>query len=367
MDSSRVFFLNQLIRGEIHSPDEAKRRAETLRIGDVSGRVRVAVVMHEKDDEQALSAVMRKYRETGSDLQTEAWMSGKRLNLMVFHSDGEDPQFRKALEAAMAGAEGRVYAGIGRAVEDITKAGASNISAVRAAGYMIYEVPGDIYDDSMVCRQEPAFSPAAIRFDPLLEAIKNADLSSISAYSHQFMQSLMFVKMPSPDYVRGMCIHLVNTAGMRLAAESPGGAPAGMIAAEEIAKKGSLREIEDWLTGKLRELSERFGERKETEDPLISRAKEYIREHMDQNIRARDVASVVNLSETYFTSYFKAKTGENFRDYVIREKMNLAMKLMKEKGMNVSEAAEATGYQDYRSFSRAFKNCTGMSPSEFCQ
>jgi len=69
-------------------------------------------------------------------------LSGNRLNLMVFHSEGEDTVFRETLEKAMQGAEGRVYAGIGRAVEDITKAGASNISAVRAAGYMIYEVPG---------------------------------------------------------------------------------------------------------------------------------------------------------------------------------------------------------------------------------
>ena len=33
--------------------------------------------------------------------------------------------------------------------------------------------------------------------------------------------------------------------------------------------------------------------------------------------------------------------------------------------MNISEVAYATGYQDYRSFSRAFKNVTGISPSDY--
>lgn len=45
--------------------------------------------------------------------------------------------------------------------------------------------------------------------------------------------------------------------------------------------------------------------------------------------------------------------------------MKLAQKLLASKDANIGEIAYQIGYQDYRSFSRAFKNEIGMSPSEY--
>ena len=45
--------------------------------------------------------------------------------------------------------------------------------------------------------------------------------------------------------------------------------------------------------------------------------KKCIKNHISSNLKAKDVAATVNLSESYFTIYFKTKTGQNFRDYVL--------------------------------------------------
>ena len=86
---------------------------------------------------------------------------------------------------------------------------------------------------------------------------------------------------------------------------------------------------------------------------------------MNKKIQAEDVAAHVNLSTSYFTIYFKAKTGINFRDYVLKVKIEEAKRLLKTSGDNISQVAYAVGYDDYRSFYRAFKNYTGLTPSEY--
>ena len=77
------------------------------------------------------------------------------------------------------------------------------------------------------------------------------------------------------------------------------------------------------------------------------------------------MAACVNLSVSYFTTYFKNRAGCNFRDYVLQEKMTYARELLQNQHMSISEVAYATGYTEYRSFSRAFKNVTGHAPSEY--
>ena len=137
------------------------------------------------------------------------------------------------------------------------------------------------------------------------------------------------------------------------------------VQTEELRQCHSLDSLCMWMTRRLMMLADRYRQTKDTEDPIIRQAKEFIRDNISLNIKARDVAADVNLSESYFTVYFKQRTGENFRDYLLSVRVELARTLLAEGKLTVSEIAAATGYQDYRSFSRAFKNVTGFSPSEY--
>ena len=73
----------------------------------------------------------------------------------------------------------------------------------------------------------------------------------------------------------------------------------------------------------------------------------------------------MHLSPSYFAIYFKGKTGVNLRDYLLAEKMEYARKALTNPDTPISDVAYDVGYGDYRSFSRAFKNVHGITPSDF--
>lgn len=126
-----------------------------------------------------------------------------------------------------------------------------------------------------------------------------------------------------------------------------------------------METLRAWLLDTLGQYAEQHHRSRRMADPIIEAAKEYIHQHLSENIKAGDVAECVNLSASYFTTYFKQKAGCNFRDYVLQEKMRYASELLRRQEMNVSQIAYAMGYTDYRSFSRAFKNVTNHAPSDY--
>lgn len=171
--------------------------------------------------------------------------------------------------------------------------------------------------------------------------------------------------MPPPNFVVGMCMYLNLNVQSRICAIYPEAKDYFDSSIEEMGMFESAQilysRLVDGFKAYARILKEVGGE----SNPIIKSAKKYIEENINRIIKAKDVAAHVNLSESYFTIYFKEKTGVNFRDYILKTKMDYAKSLIKSKKNNIGEIAYLTGYQDYRSFSRAFKNETGMSPSDY--
>ena len=81
--------------------------------------------------------------------------------------------------------------------------------------------------------------------------------------------------------------------------------------------------------------------------------------------KRQDIAREVHLSPSYFAIYFKNKTNVNLRDYLLTEKMEYARRVLMNPSASISDVAYDVGYGDYRSFSRAFKNVHGITPSDF--
>lgn len=62
---------------------------------------------------------------------------------------------------------------------------------------------------------------------------------------------------------------------------------------------------------------------------------------------------------------FSFKTDLNFRDYLLDLKVNYAQQMLAENQYTPSELAVLLGYEEYSSFSRAFKVRTGFSPQDY--
>lgn len=91
----------------------------------------------------------------------------------------------------------------------------------------------------------------------------------------------------------------------------------------------------------------------------------YVEENYAKQIHLEDVAAYVDLNPVYFSNVFKKETGENFTDYLTNYRMKIAKELLRGTNDSICEISEKTGYQDTRYFSKLFKKCVGIKPSEY--
>lgn len=109
-----------------------------------------------------------------------------------------------------------------------------------------------------------------------------------------------------------------------------------------------------------------LAETQEKMETLISRCEEYVQAHLGEKIRLADVANYVGLSECYFSSYFKNKTGETFNNYICKARIEKAKELLKNNpGDRIYEIGAAVGYEEIVTFNRNFKKIAGISPREY--
>lgn len=87
---------------------------------------------------------------------------------------------------------------------------------------------------------------------------------------------------------------------------------------------------------------------------IIEKAKKYVRQNLSGDVSLITVAEMVYVSPNYLSCLFK-ESGENFKDYVIRVKMQTAEEMMETKQYNLSQIAVALGYKDGRYFSQVYK------------
>lgn len=98
-------------------------------------------------------------------------------------------------------------------------------------------------------------------------------------------------------------------------------------------------------------------------DPVVW-AKNYIKEHLSDEINMALIANQLNLSYTYFSKLFKKETGQTFTQYITDVKMKMAARMLLE-GKRTSEIAEGLGYLLPQNFNRAFFNYWHCTPGEY--
>lgn len=97
----------------------------------------------------------------------------------------------------------------------------------------------------------------------------------------------------------------------------------------------------------------------------VQQCVDYIEMHLDQKIRAADLAAVVGYTEYYLTHKFKAETGLCINDYIKFAKIERAKVLLKSTDQTVQEIAVSLCFSTRNYFSRIFQEVTGQTPMEY--
>lgn len=98
---------------------------------------------------------------------------------------------------------------------------------------------------------------------------------------------------------------------------------------------------------------------------VIKEIQLYILKHYDENITLSMLSEQFYLHPNYLSRLFKEKTGKNYVDYVTEVRMEKVKELLGHTEDKVADISVQVGYENPRYFSKAFKQFTGLSPSEY--
>lgn len=92
---------------------------------------------------------------------------------------------------------------------------------------------------------------------------------------------------------------------------------------------------------------------------------DYINDHLDQELSLEKLSAIAQLSSYHFCRSFKRSTGFTPHQYVIRQRVERAKLLLKERKMGILEVAIACGFTHQSHLNRHFKRLTGVTPKKF--
>lgn len=97
----------------------------------------------------------------------------------------------------------------------------------------------------------------------------------------------------------------------------------------------------------------------------VEQAVRYIAEHYSYPITVEDIAGYTGVCRSYLYRMFRKVLKKSPKDYVEEYRIRQACQLLGETDLPVTTIAHSVGYEDNLYFSKAFKKCKGLTPSEY--
>ncbi len=97
----------------------------------------------------------------------------------------------------------------------------------------------------------------------------------------------------------------------------------------------------------------------------VGMIKSYIADNFTGLPSLTEISAKLGISLTYASLIFKKATGSNFRDYVMRLRIEKACDLLRTSDKTIAEISELVGYSDPAFFYKSFKKHLDISPAEY--
>ncbi|MFN7153376.1 MAG: helix-turn-helix domain-containing protein [Acidovorax sp.] len=92
---------------------------------------------------------------------------------------------------------------------------------------------------------------------------------------------------------------------------------------------------------------------------------DFIEAHLESDIELVDVARAAGMSQWHFQRIFKALTNETLKTYIRSRRFAKALEQLTNTRLSVLDIALASGYETQESFTRAFRDCFRLTPSQY--
>lgn len=98
---------------------------------------------------------------------------------------------------------------------------------------------------------------------------------------------------------------------------------------------------------------------------LVTDVANYIQQHLSEPITAEQIAKELYLSRPYLSRKFIAETGESLTDFILKEKIREAKRLLRYSDKSLTAIGNFLGFSSQGHFSRVFKRYTNHTPGEY--
>ena len=123
---------------------------------------------------------------------------------------------------------------------------------------------------------------------------------------------------------------------------------------------------EQWILSKREKLEQQEG--KKSAEQIAREARDFILQNLgNEELSVSMVAEKCNLSPEHLNRIFRKEEGYSLGQYMIKERMELAGRLLREGKVSATVVAQEVGYPNYSYFSASFKKYYGCSPQRFIQ
>ncbi len=101
------------------------------------------------------------------------------------------------------------------------------------------------------------------------------------------------------------------------------------------------------------------------EDRFLSRAEEYIEQHLLEEIPISVLAEHLGCSTSHVMRCFRKRLDMTVVEYITKKRIDKAKQLLTNTDLPIMTVAEYTGYPDYSYFTRVFRKETGVTPRAY--
>lgn len=135
---------------------------------------------------------------------------------------------------------------------------------------------------------------------------------------------------------------------------------------QHIEELNDIPAVDRALTAALCDFADRVRDNRRSKHSRVSAlCQNYIFNHLYEEITLGRLAEVAGLNPSYLSHLFKKETGLAVSDYIQRERIEEAKRLMTLPGITLSDIATRLHFNDQSYFTKVFKKFTGLTPRQF--
>lgn len=240
------------------------------------------------------------------------------------------------------------------ACKDLLKYAYNNISlysdvfeihSSAAVSTAIQSIPSEKWVDLLLSRKIDEVRKQASEYVKTIARRKTATRAEFTAFYHDFSQILYTLLNKKSSPAHKLFASINDTDITQHACDN-------------------LQNIESWITDILTAYSEISAVTSES-GSVIEEVKNYVREHLAEDINRNTLAQIVFLSPDYLSHLFRDKTNTSLTNFITDERIKKAKDLLYENKLSIRDIAIASGFQNISYFSKQFKRATGVTPQEF--